>query len=292
MAKRRAATASLDLIRRTAIIAMASDETLVERLVLKGGNALDLAHGLSARGSLDIDFSIEDDFEDLEDIQSRIFRGLRDRFDSIGLRVFDERFGPRPTERHPGQDARWGGYRIEFKLIDKALFEPLGQRPDDIRRQASVVGLLQEKVFRIEISKYEYCTTRTEHEFDHYTILVYTPAMIAVEKLRAVCQQMPEYVPVRNRRARARDFFDIHTIVTRAGVDLTTSQHLQLFRDVFAAKDVPISLLPLIAREREFHRADWPAVVSALAIQPEGDFDYYFDFVLRIVAQLESLWHE
>jgi predicted nucleotidyltransferase component of viral defense system len=292
MAKRKAASASLDLIRRTAIIAMASDEALVERLVLKGGNALDLAHGLSGRGSLDIDFSIEDDFEDLEDIQSRIFRALHDRFDSIGLHVFDERFRPRPTERQPGQNARWGGYRIEFKLIDKELAKSLAQQPEDMRRRASVVGLLQEKVFRIDISKYEYCAAKTEYEFDHYMILVYPPPMIAVEKLRAVCQQMPEYPPVRNKRARARDFFDVHTIVTKAGVDLTTPENLKLFRDVFAAKDVPLSLLSQVVRHREFHRADWPAVVSSSAIEPEGDFDYYFDFALRIIERLESLWHE
>jgi len=44
-------------IRRTAIIAMFSDDVLMEQLVLKGGNALDLVHGLTALGSLDIDFS-------------------------------------------------------------------------------------------------------------------------------------------------------------------------------------------------------------------------------------------
>ena len=38
--------------------------------------------------------------------------------------------------------------------------------------------------------------------------------MIAIEKLRATCQQMPEYGIRGAATQRARDFYDIHLIVT------------------------------------------------------------------------------
>lgn len=41
--------AELEKIKKLAIVAVFSDDELMERLVLKGGNALDLIHGISTR---------------------------------------------------------------------------------------------------------------------------------------------------------------------------------------------------------------------------------------------------
>src|SRR5579862_5841707 len=111
-------------IRRIVITAVFSDDVLFEKLVLKGGNALDIVHGLGARASLDIDLSIEGDFENVEDAKGRLFRALSDRFGSAGYSVFDPWFEmkpPRPKEGHP----EWGGYIIEFKIIERARREKL-----------------------------------------------------------------------------------------------------------------------------------------------------------------------
>ena len=273
---------------------MFSDDLLMERLVLKGGNALDLVHGLTGRGSLDIDFSIEGDFEDPDDVKTRCFRALRDRFDSAGLLVFDEKFGPRPGTPRAGQDDRWGGYRIEFKLIAKDTAARLGENLEARQRNAQVVGFAQEKVFAIEISKYEFCAPKVKREFDDYTIYVYPPELIAAEKLRAICQQMPEYLPVRNKRARARDFYDVHTVVTCTGLDMASPEYHELVLAAFEAKAVPLRLLGQIAEHREFHRPDWPAVLQALtedARRSVREFDFYFGFVLAEVEKLEPLWN-
>lgn len=278
-------------IRRTAIVAMFSDDVLMEQLVLKGGNALDLVHGLTGRGSLDIDFSIEGDFDNLEEVEARCFRALRDRFDSVGLLVFDEKFLRKPSVQRAGQGERWGGYRIEFKLLPKEKAARLGEDLAARQRNAEVVGYAQEKVFSIEISKFEFCPQKERKELDDYTIYVYPLELIAAEKLRAICQQMPGYLPVRNKRARARDFYDIHTIVTSAVLDMSTTEFRELVRGVFAAKEVPLPLLGDIRGQREFHRADWPAVVQALTV-PAEEYDFYFDFLVSEVDKLEPMWHE
>jgi hypothetical protein len=44
--------------------------------------------------------------------------------------------------------------------------------------------------------------------------------MIVVEKLRAICQQMNEYSHRRYSTPRARDFYDIHSTVIGAQIDL------------------------------------------------------------------------
>lgn len=85
-------------IRRIVIIALFSDDELMEQFVLKGGNALDLIHRIGTRSSVDVDISMPGDFTDLEDARRRIFRALRERFDAAGFVVFDETFEPKPSQ--------------------------------------------------------------------------------------------------------------------------------------------------------------------------------------------------
>ena len=53
----------LEEIKRLAIIAMFSDDVLMDTLVLKGGNALDIVYKIASRSSIDLDFSMEQDFD-------------------------------------------------------------------------------------------------------------------------------------------------------------------------------------------------------------------------------------
>ncbi|MFL6690512.1 MAG: nucleotidyl transferase AbiEii/AbiGii toxin family protein [Alphaproteobacteria bacterium] len=56
---------SLDEVRRRILIALFSDDELMDVLVLKGGNALSIIHKVGSRASLDMDFSIKRAFADL-----------------------------------------------------------------------------------------------------------------------------------------------------------------------------------------------------------------------------------
>jgi predicted nucleotidyltransferase component of viral defense system len=279
-----------DQVRKLTITALFSDDKLMERLVLKGGNALSLVYEITPRGSFDLDFSMAGDLTEIPDAENRIFRALRDRFDSAGFAVFDEKIRAKPQRLGEHQPASWGGYEVSFKLIQKEKLDELGGRIEDVRRQALVIGNEHRRTFTVDLSKYEYCEPKALTELDYYQIYVYTPAMIAAEKLRAICQQMPEYQVLRRPgKARARDFYDIHLLVTKAGVDLRSD--LDLLRKIFAAKDVPLPLLSKISETREFHRPDWPAVIASVNETVE-EFDFYFDFVLSEVSRLQSLWIE
>ena len=67
---------------------------------------------------------------------------------------------------------------------------------------------------------------------------VYTPALIAAEKLRAICQQMDEYPRKGPKTPRARDFYDIHAISAEASISMTAPINLELLKHSFAAKEV------------------------------------------------------
>lgn len=275
-------------IRRLVIIALFADDKLMEKFVLKGGNALNLVHSIGMRSSVDIDVSIADDFDNVEDAKNRIFASLKDRFDSAGLVVFDEKFSPKPSRLRPGQNIRWGGYLIEFKLTTRAHFDQNKSDLGLLQRSALLIGDEQRRVFKIDISKYEFCEPKQEAELGDYTIYVYTLPMIAIEKLRAICQQMPEYQHRPYSKARARDFYDIHTVIKAGDLDLTTPENVELLKNIFEAKEVPLSLLSKIEETRDFHALDWSAVQQSATGKLEA-FDFYFDFVVALVGKLKAL---
>jgi len=93
--------------------------------------------------------------------------------------------------------------------------------------------------------------------------------------------------------ARARDFLDLHTVVTHFDLNLLSEGNVDLLRAVFEAKKVPLLLLNNLREYRDFHRADWPAVLDTVKPgQQIQDFDFYFDFVLELIGKLEPLWNK
>jgi len=281
----------VDDVKRLVVIAMFSDDMLLERLVLKGGNALDLIHRISTRASMDIDFSMHGDFEKAEfaEVQKRVHRSLAQTFVEKGLEVFDFRMEEVPSGLTADIAEFWGGYSVEFKLIVRERRFELGDDLEALRRHAMKLGMRESTKFSIDISKFECVDQKVAQDLSGYRIFVYSPAMIVCEKLRAICQQMPEYGPVvkRNRSggARARDFVDIHALVTELSVD-ATSETQELLREIFRAKRVPLELLKRIGNYREFHRDDFVAVKDTVkpGVQLRS-FDFYVDFTLEFISR-------
>ena len=261
-------------VRRLAITAVFSDDYFFERVVLKGGNALAIALGLGGRSSLDLDFSIENDFENPAEAAQRLEAALNRRFASVGIVVVDFSFSPRPFTPREGAP-RWGGYLAEFKLLEEARYKKIGDDKQVRGRESMVIGPGQQRKFTIDLSKFEYTHGNIIREIDSFDVRVYTPEMIALEKLRAICQQMPEYSPNRTPSARARDFFDIYQIYAITGLRIGSQENKKLLRHIFAAKDVPLDFLQLIAAQREFHRPDWDSVRLSINNDNLKEFDFY-----------------
>src|SRR5208282_1935951 len=221
-------------IKKLVVIAMFSDDVLMERLVLKVGNALDLVHGISARASIDVDFSMQGDFQEAEReaVRTRVEKTLAQTFREAGYEVFDVKMENKPEALTADLADFWGGYGVEFKLIERERYDQFAGNADQLRRNALHFNPGASAKFTIDISKFEYTTGKEPRDLDGYRIFVYSPAMMVCEKLRAICQQMVEYGPVVKRkragRARARDVLDIHTLVVERRLDMSSDENREL----------------------------------------------------------------
>lgn len=272
----------LEEIKKLAIIAMFSDDVLMDTLVLKGGNALDIVYQIANRSSIDLDFSIEQDFDCPVTFCNRIENTLKKSFRENGYHIFDLTITPRPKETKPNMPDFWGGYDVNFKIVDRVIFEAMQDSYEDLRRNATVVGTRNKKTFNIQISKGEYCNHKREYDLGGYSIFVYSPEMIVFEKLRSICQQMKQYkYRHETATARARDFFDIFTILSYfVDIHITSDENLALMRKVFSAKEVPLELLRYIKDYKDFHAPDFSSLKDT--VKPDvslKDYDYYFEYV-------------
>lgn len=286
----------LDRIKVWAVQAMFSDDELLEQLVLKGGNAMALVHQISARASVDLDFSLRQDFGgDIAKVEGRISSALSETFRSNGFEVFDFKMVEKPKAISDDMKHFWGGYGVEFKLAAADVYSEHSADLETLRRRA--INLGQGTKFLIDISRFEYVAGKQKVDFDGYVIYVYSPEMIVCEKLRAICQQMPEYGPIIKRdragSARARDFVDIFVLMDTLKLDLTTETARETLVAMFDMKKVPLKFLGKVPDTYEFHLAGYSSVKDT--VSPEfqlKDFDYYFKYTLALIDQLKPVWHK
>jgi predicted nucleotidyltransferase component of viral defense system len=284
----------LTRIKKLAIVAIVADDELLEQLVLKGGNAMDLIYKVSERSSIDLDFSTAGDI-DPKVVLPRVQRSLETTFKEAGYRAFDIKMAERPGKMPKELAGFWGGYLLEFKLIQVDRAEAVGYDPDEMSRRAIMFG--EKARFTIDISRHEYVKEKREADVDGYTVYVYSPEMIVCEKLRAICQQLPDYGQIVQRssvgKSRGRDFIDIDLLIEKYGIDVTTEHAHHMLREMFAIKKVPLAYLGRVGEMRDLHAAEFETVKATMrpdvTLQP---FDYYFERVLEQCRRLVPLWHE
>ncbi|MFN5772293.1 nucleotidyl transferase AbiEii/AbiGii toxin family protein [Flavobacterium sp.] len=263
------------------------DEQLMYGLVLKGGNALQLVYEITDRASMDIDFSIEGDFSerDFQRISGILDVLLNEQFQTEKLVVFDIRFVERPKTN---KEKVWKGYNIEFKVTREKDWYP-----DDIeksRREAIKIADQSTK-FSVDISSFEYISSAKKVDLDGTVLLVYTPEMIVIEKLRALCQSIPEYkavIPSAKVKGRARDFYDIWNICSQYPIDFSLEENVVLLHEIFRAKKVPFEFLDLLPIYKDLQKENWNSVEDTLSTTNEG-FDFYFDYTLALIEKIKNL---
>ena len=283
---------TLRKIKRLTISALVADDILMGILVLKGGNALDLAYDITNRGSIDIDFSMEKDFSEKE--KKRLIRKfeylLNKEFSKENLVVFDIHFTDRPQNMNDAVKSFWGGYLLEFKIIQSDKFDTLNGDLEAIRRNALPIYADNSTKFTVDISKYEYVADKRAKDIEGAIVYVYSPEMLALEKLRALCQQNPnykEFVFSITSKSRARDFYDIYNLTESFSINFKASENIELCTHIFEAKRVPLHYISLINEQRELHRQSWESVVSTVNQKERlKDFDFYFEYVVNLFSHL------
>ena len=87
----------LQSFKREVILALFADNALMQQLVLKGGNLLDVVYGISTRPSRDIDLSICGEIEDLDRFRATIDKRSGKWFEPKGYVVFDVNLWEEPS---------------------------------------------------------------------------------------------------------------------------------------------------------------------------------------------------
>lgn len=287
----------LEQIKKIAIISLFSDDELMDKFVLKGGNALGLVYKLIQRESIDIDVSIEKDFENVQGTMEKLTNVLKKNFDENEYYAFDIKLSEKPHYTNEELKGFWGGYRLEFKVIDKYLLKDLNGDVEKIRKSSLILGEGAKKNFKIDISKWEYCKGKVEIELDDYTIYVYSPLMILYEKLRAICQQNEKYktiVPTMKRSPRPRDFYDIYSILKNLpDIDIVDNLNLEILKAIFLIKKVPLYFLGELDKDMEYHKSGYEALKATLEQNTKAeDFSFYFNYVKKAVASFNFIWEE
>lgn len=284
-------------IKRLTLTALVSDDTLLEKLTLKGGNALTMIHKLNERGSKDLDFSIEEDFEDdIQQVAELMERLLSATFSENGYTVIDFNFIETPRTISDDMRNFWGGYDINFKIVEEKVYQANKGNKDALSRNAVAVSENRSSKIEIDISKFEYVGDREQHYIDGLRIHVYTPIMILFEKVRALCQQTHEYdlIVKRDRilpKGRARDFYDIYTIMENVpGLNIFDEQNKDILKHVFDAKRVPLDFILLIKNYKAIHEDNFASVKNTLGANTEiKDFEFYFEYA---ITNFEKLLHD
>lgn len=288
----------LEKVRRLAIIGLFSDDDLMDLFVLKGGNALEIAYKMHSRASMDIDVSLESDFEELgftiDEVKKKIEDSMTATFEEESYLVFDFKMSRRPLKLSPELDKKWGGYAVEFKVITETQAAKVNHELEKMRKTSLAVAGTKRNL-KIDISKYEFVSPATDAEIDDYVVRVYTPRMIVMEKLRAICQQLPDYKEIMHSSItpRPRDFYDIYVICSTMDehLDLSEEENWEMLQNFFAIKEVPLTFLLQIEEQqiRDFHEQEFSSVRDTVHQKEElKDFDFYYNFVVQLISPVKG----
>lgn len=155
--------------------------------------------------------------------------------------------------------------------------------PQKYRKQTLVVLPDGGKKFFVDISKYEHFET-TVRNIDGFQVQTYTLKTIVFEKLRALCQQMPEYRQERPaKEPRTADLWDIFMISERNPLAFTANDR-GFLENVFRAKAVPIDLAYQIGARREIYQRNQERLLATLTRDSAAEFN--LDRCLRRVEEI------
>jgi predicted nucleotidyltransferase component of viral defense system len=283
-------------VRKLTIIALFSDDDLMDTLVLKGGNALEIGYGLNSRASIDVDVSMVQEFEVIGieepgELEDKLDRVLNKAFEPTGYKVFDVKVKVKPKKLSEETGDFWGGYEANFKIIESSKYQQYEGNTVALGAKAIATNKGKKNV-KIDFGRFEYCGSTINKEIDGFEIQIYTPELILFEKIRAICQQMPTYLEGIGKshdfgRPRPRDFYDIYTILESDKIpdlDLKSEENIGHMKKCFDAKRVPLNLVEEIKNTREFHKQEEAKLKDSILNKKEyKGFDFYFDYVLQLI---------
>lgn len=272
----------IDEVIKETIIAIYSDPAPSINLFLKGGSAMRLFDNLTSRLSIDVDFSIDAAVDDetsfFNDMESKIGK----RFCELEFDIIDFNWKKKPRKKSKGQPDWWGGWAFQFKIVS---FVHREKTLEARRRNALIPEGANSSKITVEISEHEYCKNGRTKSINGVEILGYSRELIVLEKIRAICQQHPDYL-YKSSKNRARDFYDIYELTADVDDDFAhrCSHHLE---KVFNAKGVSLEILKFLWVEDfiDIQRKGFDQVRNTVQGKVH-DFDVYVENLRFLVKEI------
>lgn len=265
------------------IIAIYSNPQMAKLLILKGGSAMRMFDDQNTRLSIDADFSVETILTNTDPVFLKMKMCLAARFTPHGFELIDFIAKKKPKKLRKGFPEWWGGWACEFKLVDQ---KHSNKALETKRRNAHIPDGANSPKISIDLSEHEYCGKQRTKTVQGTKIRAYSREMLVLEKLRAICQQHPEYPYRQQTKNRARDFYDIHALTIDTNDDFVRRCQHHL-KGVFEAKEVPLWILRGLWDDvfvDEFRRGF--DQVKDMVRGPLDDFDTYLEHVRFLVQDI------
>lgn len=266
------------------LVSIYSEDILSKNLYLKGGQALRIKEKILNRFSSDADFSTPDKIDNVDLFFETLNSSLSSNFYRNGYYVFDFKSVRRPKILKSESPGFWGGWSVEFKITQNSN----RQLPKDVLSRTALIPTgSQSPKITIDISEYEYCKGIEKLKIKGVIVKAYSRALLLTEKIRAICQQHPDY-PHKKLDIRARDFYDIERLWIKSIKESNTENFIKEMRShikpVLKAKDVDFSIIHKIfdVDFLETQKVGWPQVQTTV-IGEIQDFDYYVETLKTIV---------
>lgn len=266
------------------LVGIFSDAYLSKHVFLKGGAALMFLEKIDARKSTDVDLSTPESisdhektfFQSVEKVMQRVFKGH-------DYDVIDFKHYRRPKEGR-NRPEWWSGWNCEFKLC---AHEHRKLSLESRRRRALIPEGTNSSKIEIQISEHEYCGHVHSRMIQGVKVNGYTRALLVVEKLRAICQQHPDY-KFKVRRNRVRDVIDIYHLTTDHQSDRFLKECKSELPKTFKAKEVDPAFLDALFNNKEFVdnlRAGFPQVADTLTGRAYP-FDTYLEYLRAFIKKI------
>lgn len=268
---------------RECVVALFQDEVLERTLVLKGGTALHLIEKIDTRLSTDVDFSACEKITSPSEYFKRVEVALSTHFSTIGLVVFDASHAQKPRDRAARHPEFWGGWSFEFKLL------PVQKNTGNIesqRRNALMPEGSNSTRIRFDVSEHEYCGSVQRVQIGGSQVVSYTGELLVAEKIRAICQQHPDY-PYGRKKDRVRDYYDVYQLVKKYRSPEFYGRLKAEIPKVFEAKHVEFILMARIFEPSfiAYQKSHFSLIEATVKGAPEP-FEFYVEQLRLLLSDI------
>lgn len=282
----------IDEVINISLTAIYSNDLLKDTLFLKGGQYLRVVEKIKNRFSADMDFSTPRSIDNHEVFFEELHSALIEEFYKRGFYLFSFKPEHQPKLKKNGAPDHWSGWAVSYKIVSN---EKRNLSLEKLDRSAIIPKGSTSPKIQIDISEYEYCGNIEKVKINgSVEILSYSRTLVILEKIRAICQQHPNY-PHKKGNARPRDYYDIERLwgkvieMTESDVNDFVANLKFHLAPVFLAKEVDLSLLDEIFDSDfiEVQKTGWSSIKETVdgRIQP---FDYYLENLKNLIKKIRT----